>query len=560
MIQISVGPDVFLSTILQRTFFNLLRHDVSAAHVAIKSDDPETNEHSTIVVSVSSYALPDTLRKSLVLPSETLSLGQTPSTFLRLHPSPDNLLLAPVHQPDEGSPTVILELLPALYGAASPASRPCSTPHPRFPVLVLRRNGPPAPALDTLLPTLALSPISATLDHPCADRSRGYTKAFFPPEQPYLVRIADGITAQVRNHDTGVTIQPPSIYLDGLLLNPTLPTIPAIDGSLWHTRLRLCRPNPFLAAPFYRSLSILLSPNQREQAHGRIEHLARDAVFRAVATGARPAPAHHVYPAATSAGMQPPASQPFLTVWHPDPLRRRHHAPPNPDSLLVSDDLPAPDKTLLHRAFQLRNQDHRLLCPDSHAENQAWYRAIPLIRSVSTVATVDGTDCPAHELAPPGPNPDNAFHPLPPRPVRIVLNLRCSVPGSPDAISVLPVDTDLAFAILCSYSWHPIDETAPLVTFDSKLDAEELARLLDIAFFDSSPDSEEDSPETRRAQFRISALHLAHRILHSDESAATAALCEILPHQAAWAIPPGYTANIFLAPGAAPSVNLSQDE
>ena len=76
--------------------------------------------------------------------------------------------------------------------------------------------------------------------------------------------------------------------------------------------------------------------------------------------------------------------------------------------------------------------------------------------------------------------------------------------------------SDLAFA---GEAWSWLDDAMPLVTADSALQPHALAELLRSAFFSPSDDADSDSWETQRDRFDESALHLATRLLLSDDEA-----------------------------------------
>ncbi len=75
-------------------------------------------------------------------------------------------------------------------------------------------------------------------------------------------------------------------------------------------------------------------------------------------------------------------------------------------------------------------------------------------------------------------------------------------------------------------AWSWIDEAMPLVTEDSALQPHDLAALLMAGFFSPSDDADADSRETQRARFEEDALHLATRLLLSDDEACRASIAE----------------------------------
>ena len=109
-----------------------------------------------------------------------------------------------------------------------------------------------------------------------------------------------------------------------------------------------------------------------------------------------------------------------------------------------------------------------------------------------------------------------------------------------------PADTlrlpaDLAFA---GEAWSWLDDAVPLVTADSALQPHELATLLRNGFFSPSDDVEADSYETQRNRFDEDALHLATRLLLSDDEACRTSIAEAVRRELMWFCPRGRTVEI----------------
>ena len=80
----------------------------------------------------------------------------------------------------------------------------------------------------------------------------------------------------------------------------------------------------------------------------------------------------------------------------------------------------------------------------------------------------------------------------------------------------IAVPADLAFA---GEAWSSLHDALPLVTADSDIAPEELARLLRAAFFSPSDDADADSWETQLTRFEEDALHMSLRLMCSVEEA-----------------------------------------
>ncbi len=111
--------------------------------------------------------------------------------------------------------------------------------------------------------------------------------------------------------------------------------------------------------------------------------------------------------------------------------------------------------------------------------------------------------------------------PLPARPAAIRIELAVLPAAGHQATLDLPADV-----VFAGEAWSWLDEALPLVTVDSALQPHELAELLRAGFFSPSDDADSDAWETQRDRFDETALHLATRLLLSDEDACRASLAE----------------------------------
>ena len=155
------------------------------------------------------------------------------------------------------------------------------------------------------------------------------------------------------------------------------------------------------------------------------------------------------------------------------------------------------------------------------------------VRAAAAGAWMAIDDWPQPEPARPG----AARLPARPAAIRIELTMRPPT-GNP---ATFDVPADLAFA---GEAWGWIDEALPLVTVDSALQPHELAELLRAGFFSPSDDADSDSWETQRDGFDESALHLATRLLLSDDEAARASLAEAVRRELLWLCPRDRTVDI----------------
>ncbi|MDE0172624.1 MAG: hypothetical protein OXM60_04250, partial [Defluviicoccus sp.] len=110
--------------------------------------------------------------------------------------------------------------------------------------------------------------------------------------------------------------------------------------------------------------------------------------------------------------------------------------------------------------------------------------------------------------------------------------------GPADALA-LPAD--VAFA---GEAWSWLHDALPLVTADSALQPHQLAALLRNGFFSPSDDAGADSYETQLGRFDEDALHLATRLLLSDDDACRQSLADAVRRELMWLAPEGRAVDI----------------
>ena len=98
----------------------------------------------------------------------------------------------------------------------------------------------------------------------------------------------------------------------------------------------------------------------------------------------------------------------------------------------------------------------------------------------------------------------------------------------------LDLPADLAFA---GEAWSWICDALPLVTADSTLEPRRLAELMHLGFFSASDDADADSPETQAVRFDEEALHIATRLLCSEDSALELTIAETVRRELFWLVP-----------------------
>ena len=323
----------------------------------------------------------------------------------------------------------------------------------------------------------------------------------------------------------------PDFNFFGLTLTIGLPKVETVHGATWSV-LADVDDCPDLE---------LVLPARKEAVEndflGEMRQAARLAIYRAMAADPSPRPAFEDWTRACDAGIDiaPPAA--VLRPWRPsvadcndwrDPAKL---ADVGTDALVMDRDPEPPEAQSLWRAAERDGFAPRLFEADRRLEGYSWYDGIDRTAAITILVAAgdewtDIDDWPHPERARPG------AAQLPTRPAAIRIELTVSQAAGPHRTHALPAD--VAFA---GEAWSGLDDALPLVTGDSTLQPHELAALLRAGFFSPSDDIEADSWETQRDRFDEDALHLATRILLSDDEACRQSLAEAVRRELMWFVP-----------------------
>ena len=349
----------------------------------------------------------------------------------------------------------------------------------------------------------------------------------------------------------------PDLNFFGLTLTVGLPTVETVHGGTWSV-LADVDDCPDLE---------LVLPARKEAVENAflkdMRDAARLAIYRAMAVDPSPRPAFEDWKRAREAGIAiapPPA---VLRPWRPSMAEAdywRESAKPADvgDGTLVMDcDPEPPEAHALWRAAERDGIASRLFEADRRLEGYGWYDGLDRATAVSILASGDGEwlwieDWPLPERA----RSRAARLPSRPAAIRIQLAVRPAAGRS----RTIDIPADMAFA---GEAWSHIDDALPLVAQDSALQPHELAALLRAAFFTPSDDVEADSWETQKDRFDEDALHLATRLLLSDDEACRQSIAEAVRRELMWFVPgdravdirirrPDVTVTLGAAPEAAP--------
>ena len=248
---------------------------------------------------------------------------------------------------------------------------------------------------------------------------------------------------------------------------------------------------------------------------------------------------------AKEAGIEMPEPPAELRPWRPGIAdtdywdERSAFAGVGTDALVMQADPEPPEAQALHRALGLTGlQDGsermlRLFAPEPRFEGYPWYDALARVTGIETLVTVDGAVRSLDSFL------DREDSGELERPEDIAMHLNVlHPPKSPrhcfrkcDAIAV---PADLAFA---GEAWSSLHDVLPLVTADSGIAPEELARLLRAAFFSPSDDADADSWKTQLARFEEDALHMSLKLLCSVEEARQRTIADAVWREIFWLMP-----------------------
>ena len=330
----------------------------------------------------------------------------------------------------------------------------------------------------------------------------------------------------------------PDLNFHGLTLPVRLPAVDTVNGPAWTVRADIddC---PELE---------LVLPARKEAAENgfltEMREAARLAVYRAMAADPDPRPAYQDWTRAHEAGIDiapPPA---MLRPWRPSIADSEYWqdsprpVPAGADALVMACDPEPPEAQALWRAAERAGIETRLFEADRRLEGHPWYDAIERIVRIHTEATVERRPY-ALDTYPVPERTGAPEAPLPRRPDAIRMSL--TVRAGKDVGRMIDLDADLAFA---GEAWSWVGDALPLVAAGSAIQPFELAELMRAAFFSFSDDADADSWETQRDRFDEEALHIATRLLLSDDEACRSSIAEAVRRELMWLAPRGRAIDI----------------
>ena len=347
----------------------------------------------------------------------------------------------------------------------------------------------------------------------------------------YAERWRGLVLGVFRNRRAGFGLNDPDLNFHGLTVTVRLPSVDTVNGARWTVGADIAD------CP---ELELVL-PARKEAVEtpflAEMREAARLAVYRAMAADVDPRPAFEDWERARDAGIDiaPPPAE--LRPWRPgladldDWRESPKPAPVGPDALVMEHDLEPPEAQAFARAAKRAGIEQRLFEPDPRLEGYGWYNALSRVVNLHTEVSADGRNVALDDYPRPGRTgvPEAPFAQRPDA-IRISLAVRLAEGPRP----MLDLDADLAFA---GEAWSWIGDALPLVTATSTIEPCELAELMRAAFFSPSDDAGADSWERQRDVFDHEALHIATRLLVSDDEARRNSIADAVSRELFWLIP-----------------------
>ena len=339
----------------------------------------------------------------------------------------------------------------------------------------------------------------------------------------------------------------PDLNFHGLTLNVRLPRVQTLDGDTWSVRAEV------ESCP---ELELVL-PARKEAVEtsflATLREAAREPIYHALAV-ADPAPrvAWKDHRDAARAGIPLPVPAAELRPWRPatadvDDWREAMPFTPAPDNALVmAYDPDPPEAQALYRAAERAGLHRRLFEADQRLEGYPWYDALTRARNLRVEITTDDAVRWLDTLRSTSPgaaaSPSAADTPMRPEAIRMHLELsRADQSQAP-----ISIPADVVF-LGEAYTW--VGEAHALVTADSAIEPETLARLLRDGFFCPSDDAAADAWETQSVRFDEEALHIALKLLASEDEARRRTIAQAVWREILWLMPKDRAVDIAIRNG-----------
>ena len=324
----------------------------------------------------------------------------------------------------------------------------------------------------------------------------------------------------------------------GLTLAVRLPSVEAVEGGTFSVRADIH------ACP---ELELVL-PARKEAVETPFVNYVRSAATRAIyraMAAADPAPriARKDHARAADAGIALPEPSAELRRWRPgtadfdDWRDMPPFAAVGADAMVMAVDPETPDAQAFWRAAERAGIAARLFEADTRFEGYAWYDALARVRDLRIDIAEAGVTHPLdalREASDPASRAATAlgFPDTLSRPDAIHMHVHILRGDGPPETITIPAD--IAF-VGEDGAW--IADARPLVARDSDLEPAQLRQLLHASYFSPSDDAEADSYETQRSRFDEDAMHIALKLLATEDEARKHTIAEAVWREIFWVMP-----------------------
>ena len=329
----------------------------------------------------------------------------------------------------------------------------------------------------------------------------------------------------------------PDLNFHGLPVNLRLPHVETLNGDIWTVRAE---------AGDCPELELVLPARRQAVENDFLERLrkeARLAIYRALAPMDPPPPlAFEDHARAAAAAIELPEAPAELRPWVPpsaeceaaDDPPVGPFRPVAPDALVVEYEADPPATQPFYRAARRANLAPRLFTADRRLAGYAWYDRLPRLTGVTAHIDIEGVTHTQETLQQRFREARGNGAPFGPcdRVERIVMIV--DIAGADGTQSSSRYPADVVFLDACS-GW--LSDAHPLISADSDIDAEDLARLLRHAYFRPCRDIDVDCYATQSDRFDAEALHMALQHVASADEATRTAIARAVWQDIHWLFP-----------------------
>ena len=330
----------------------------------------------------------------------------------------------------------------------------------------------------------------------------------------------------------------------GLPLNVRLPFVFTLNENIWTVRAE---------AADCSELELVLPARKQAVENAFLERLrdeARLAIYRALSSMAPPPPlAFKDHTRAAAVGIEFPEPPAELRRWYPPSAEAdaEDHGsigrfrPVGPDALVVEYKADPPATQPFYRAACRAHLAPRLFEADRRLAGYAWYDRLPRVTGVTAHVDIDGAACTLEALQQRLREAKNNGSPFDSSDRVEGIVMTVDIAGSDGRQCSHQYPADVVFLDPNS-GW--LSDAEPLIAADSDIDAEDLAKLLRLAYFVPCRDIDADSHDTQSDRFDDEAMHVAMQHVASADEATRAAISRAVWQDIHWLMPKGRDVDI----------------